>query len=85
MTNRDLDVTDSISDYLKKFEYSITLTLGQVYSPEFKEFQVWCEQRLGAKYKDWFIVNTGRGEYRLFCRSNKWAMFLALEHVDRIA
>lgn len=72
-------------DYLKQFEYHITLKLGNSYTREFKEFNAWCEQRLGTKYKDWFITSDSRGTYTLHARSNKWAAFLALTWVDNVA
>lgn len=74
----------ALGDYLKQFEYKITLKLGSTYSSEFKEFTEWCQTRLGTKYKDWFLYNSSKGEYVLFCRNNKWATFLALTHVDKI-
>ena len=72
-------------EYLAQFEYKVTLRLGASYSAEFKEFTEWCTQRLGVKYKDWFMYAQNKGTYTLFCRNNKWAIFLALTYVDKIA
>lgn len=71
-------------DYIKQFEYRITIKLGHTYTNEFKEFNEWCVERLGTKYKDWFFTSNGKGHYTLFCRDSKWACFLALTWVDRI-
>lgn len=75
----------ALGEYLAQFEYRVSLRLGSSYSPEFKEFTEWCNHRLGTKYKDWFLYTSGKNTYTLFCRSNKWAMFLALTHVDKLA
>jgi hypothetical protein len=72
------------ADYLKQFEYKVTLKLGPTYSKEYQEFSTWCHARLGVKFKDWFITSNSRGVYTLFCRSNKWATFLALTWVDNL-
>lgn len=71
-------------DYAKQFEYRVTVKLGASHTEPFKEFNQWCEQHLGVKYRDWFITSNSRGVYTLFARSNKWATFLALSHVDKI-
>lgn len=75
----------AMSEYLAQFEYKVTVRLGSSYSPEFKEFIEWCNTRLGTKYKDWFIYANGKNTYTLFCRNDKWAMFLALTHIDKLA
>jgi len=74
----------ALGDYLKQFEYRVTLKLGHSYGYDFKEFTDWCNTRLGVKYKDWFLYTSQKGEYTLFCRSSKWAIFLALTYVDKI-
>jgi len=71
-------------DYLKQFEYRITIQLGHTYTTDYKEFHEWCNTRLGNKYKDWFITSNGKGNYTLFARSNKWSTFLSLTWVDKI-
>ena len=71
-------------DYLKQFEYKLTLNLGPTYKPKYEEFSVWCHTHLGTKFKDWFITSNGKGHYTLFARSSKWATFLALTWVDYI-
>lgn len=70
--------------YRKQFEYHITIQLGKSYSTEFKEFCAWCNDHMGAKYKDWFIIDIGKGNYTLFARNTKWATFLTLTWVDKI-
>lgn len=74
----------ALAEYLAKFEFKVTVKLGNSYQAEFTEFNTWCEERLGPKYKDWFLVSNGKGIYTLFCKSNKWASFLALTHVDKL-
>ena len=83
LSNADMGV--AYWDYLKQFEYRITLKLGNSYTQEFKEFNAWCEARLGDKYKDWFITSDSKGTYTLHARSSKWASFLALTWVDNLA
>lgn len=70
--------------YLKQFDYQVTVKLGQSYTHDFKQFTEWCNQRLGVKYKDWFIADVGKGRYTLFARNTKWATFLTLTWVDKI-
>ena len=72
------------ADYLEQFEYRIQLQLGPTYSNQYKEFSAWCQQRLGIKFKDWFLTSNSKGVYTVFVRSNKWASFLALTWVDYI-
>lgn len=71
-------------EYIHQFEYRLRVRLGPSYSKEFKEFSTWCGERLGTRYKDWFILAAAKNEYTLYCRTRKWAMFLALTHVDKI-
>jgi hypothetical protein len=71
-------------DYLKRFEYKLTVKLGPSHTDEFKEFTLWCHEHLGTKYKDWFMTSNGKGHYTLFARSSKWATFLALTWIDVI-
>jgi hypothetical protein len=84
MTLSNADMGVAYWDYLKQFEYRVTVKLGQTYTPEYQEFSAWCHERLGVKYKDWFITSNSKGQYTLYSRSNKWAMFLALTWVDNI-
>lgn len=74
----------ALADYLKQFEFKVTVKLGPSHSTTFNEFHDWCHQRLGTKYKDWFLYTIGKGEYCVFVRESKWASFLALTHVDKI-
>ena len=78
------DINQGVLEYLAQFKYRVVVKLGHSHTDEFKEFNVWCEQRLGNKYKDWFLTSKGRGTYTLFCRDSKWASFLALSHVDKL-
>jgi hypothetical protein len=71
-------------DYLKQFEYRITINLGPTYKPEYEEFSAWCHDKLGVKFKDWFITSNGKGVYTLHARSNKWSTFLAFKWLDKI-
>jgi len=72
------------ADYLKQFEYRITIKLGPTHSNQYQEFTAWCHTRLGIKFKDWFITSNSKGVYTLYARSNKWATFLALTWLDKI-
>lgn len=74
----------AVTEYIHQFEYKLRVRLGPSYSKEFKEFSEWCSNRLGVKFKDWFILAADKNEYTLYCKTNKWAMFLALTHVDKI-
>ena len=78
------DMGPSYWEYIERFDYRLTVKLGKTYTPEFKEFSAWCENRLGTKYKDWFLTSNSKGHYTLFCKSNKWSTFLALTWVDKI-
>jgi uncharacterized protein YycO len=84
MTHANADMGVAYWDYLKQFEYRVTIKLGPTYSNQYQEFSTWCHARLGDKYKDWFITSNSKGVYTLFCRSNKWATFLALTWVDNL-
>jgi hypothetical protein len=70
------------TEYLAKFTIRLTLQLGPIWDPEFEDFTLWCEQHLGTKYKDWFLVSAGRGRYTLHARDSKWTTFLLLKTVD---
>ncbi len=80
----DYEFRQVVSDYLDKFVYKQNIKLGPSYGEDFKEFHAWCEERLGIKYKDWFLFPCGKNTYTLFCSSDKWAMFLALTHIDKL-
>lgn len=68
--------------YMRRFPFQITVRIGKVYTPEFKEFHKWCEDNLGKKHLDWFIHARDRNRYTLFLRDSKWNMFLALKFSD---
>jgi hypothetical protein len=72
------------ADYLNRFDYHITVQLGPVHSVQFKQFYAWCEQRLGVKYRDWFIVSAGQHTYRLHHVNAKWSSILTLTWVDNL-
>ena len=74
---------DSIAAYLKNFPYKIKVSFGKVYTPEFKEFNSWCEDNLGVKYKDWFLVGQPNN-YTLYLKDTKKSMFLALKYSESI-
>lgn len=78
---------NSINEYLKNFPYQISVHLGKVYTPEFKEFNAWCEKNLGVKYKDWFLIGHGgmsNSKYTLWLKDTKKSMFLALKYSEAI-
>lgn len=80
----DPGLAQALNEYLTKFTFKLTVRLGPSYSERFKEFNIWCEERLGQKYKDWFLYTIDRDQYVLFVRDSKWATFLALTWVDTI-
>jgi len=71
-------------EYLAKFPLKVRVTLGQTYTPYFKEFHDWCCDSLGAKYKDWFLVNVTKSDYILYIHNPKWLSILALRFPDRV-
>ena len=81
---KDLAFEKAASEYIGQFEYKLLVRLGPSYSKEFKEFSEWCSDRLGVRYKDWFIIASAKNEYVLHCRTDKWSTFLALTHIDKI-
>lgn len=82
-TGRDFRI--AVSEYLDNFSYQQELKLGPSYGMDFKEFHDWCETNLGTKFKDWFLFSSGKHTYTLYCRNDKWAIFLKLTHVDKLA
>jgi len=80
----DPGLKQAMEEYLGQFVYKVRLHLGPSYSTPFKQFNTWCEQRLGSKYKDWFLYAMDRDEYILFLRDPKWITFLTLTWVDLI-
>ena len=80
----NVEFAKAAHEYVSGFAYSVELQLGPSYSADFKEFQAWAVKRLGVKYKDWFMMSSGKDKYRLYCKDTKWSMFLVLEHVDKI-
>jgi hypothetical protein len=81
---KDVAFERATAEYISQFEYRVTVRLGPSYSKEFKEFSEWCSDRLGVRYKDWFIIASAKNEYVLHCRTDKWSTFLALTHIDKI-
>lgn len=75
--------SNSINEYMKNFPFHIRVNLGRVYSAEFKEFNAWCEDNLGVKYKDWFLIGQP-GRYTLWLKDTKKSMFLALKYSESI-
>jgi hypothetical protein len=84
LRHRDPEFDKALSDYISRFEFKVTLKLGQSYNQDFATFNQWCEDRLGTKYKDWFLYPMSKDTYRLYCRESKWSIFLTLTHVDKI-
>jgi hypothetical protein len=80
----DPSFDQAYNDYISQFDYRVTVKLGFTYTAKYKEFTEWCEDRLGIRYKDWFLTSNGKGYYTLLCRDNKWMTFLALTHIDII-
>jgi hypothetical protein len=81
----DAEFTQAYWDYLKQFEYRLTVKLGPSHTDKFKEFTQWCQSHLGIKYRDWFMTSNGKGTYTLHVQSSKWATFLALAWFDVIS
>ena len=71
-------------DYIKRFPYYIDVQAGHVYDAQFKDFMNWCNQTLGIKFKDWYLMNNGKQTYRLHMRDSKYSMFLTLKYSDII-
>ena len=71
-------------EYLSKFPLRVRVTLGQTYTPHFKEFYEWCCTNLGSPYKDWFLVNTTKSDYTLYIANPKWMSILALRFPERV-
>lgn len=78
-------VDPGLADYLGQFDYTLALRLGPTWHRDYRQFEQWCHDNLGRKFKDWFIVSRGQGVYTLYARNSKWAMFLALTWVDNLA
>lgn len=72
------------ADYLSRFPYCIHIDAGRSYDPRFKELVAWCNQTMGIKFKDWFLISTGNTTYRLHMRDSKYGMFLSLKYADII-
>ena len=72
------------ADYINNFDYVVELKLGPSYGKEFKDFYEWCSIRLGNRYKDWFIMSSGKHTYKVYCRTSKWSSFLAITWIDNI-
>jgi uncharacterized protein YueI len=67
-------------EYLGSFTECVTLKSSWSKSQEVKECYKWCEQHLGIKYKDWFMMNT-----TLYFKNSKKATFFRLTWNDLIA
>ena len=70
--------------YLRTFPYHIDIQAGHVYDAQFKEFNEWCNNTLGVKYRDWYMLGSGKRNYRLHLRDTKYSMFLTLKYSDII-
>lgn len=78
------NTSPQIEEYLSNFGYRIRLKAGYTWSAEFQEFNKWCEENLGTKYKDWFLAAGGNRHYILYVKNNKWASFLALRFAELV-
>jgi hypothetical protein len=72
------------SEYIAQFPYQVVVRLGGTYTDQFAEFEQWCQEHLGTKFRDWFMMSKGKGLYTLYAKDTKWSMFLVLAHVDKI-
>lgn len=66
--------------YLRGFTERATLKGTWARSPEVKSCYAWCEQHLGIKYKDWFMMGD-----TIHFKDNKKATFFRLTWGDLIA
>lgn len=83
----DPSLAVAIHSYLKKFDYHIELKLGASYSKEYKEFDEWCHNNLGEKYKDWYIIGQGGSKdinYTIHLRNSRWGILLALRFPELV-
>jgi hypothetical protein len=67
-------------EYLSGFTECVTLRGTWAKSPEVKSCYAWCEQHLGIKYKDWFMMGD-----TLHFKDTKKATFFRLTWNDLIA
>lgn len=51
------ELTKDATDYLAGFTETATLVKPWSKSTETRECYDWCEQHLGIKYKDWYMMN----------------------------
>lgn len=51
------ELTPDAIEYLKGFTETVTLNSPWSKSKETRECYNWCEQHLGTKYKDWYMLN----------------------------
>lgn len=78
---------EAVHTYLQKFDHHVVLKLGHTYSQEYREFYAWCQENLGEKYKDWFIVGGGgknQSTCALHLRNSRWGILLALKFPDLV-
>lgn len=79
------EFSTGLFEYLKKFPYQACITVGRVYTAEFKEFHNWCLDNLGKKHLDWHIIGNGKaGEYRLLFKDGKKYTWFCLKYSDII-
>jgi hypothetical protein len=67
-------------EYLRGFTEVVSLRGTWAKSKEVKECYAWCEQHLGVKYKDWFMMGSA-----LYFKDTKKATFFRLTWNDLIA
>lgn len=75
----DLEHAKDTIRYISQFDYHIVLNVGPSYSTAFKETYTWCEQHLGTKYKDWYmLINGAKGQVVLHVNDTKWLTIFRL-------
>lgn len=71
-------------DYISQFHCRIQIETKHL---DRLEFYQWCADHLGAKYKDWFVVESGtqiQKAWSLYLRSAKKSTFVRLKYNDLI-
>jgi hypothetical protein len=78
----------SAFEYLSEFKDIIYIASRQ--SGDIKECYTWCEQKLGVKYRDWFMMLDGNRAgvicgARLYVKNPKKATMFRLRWLDLVA
>jgi len=72
------------ASYLSKFDHQIILMLGQSYTSNFKEVTQWCNEHFGVKFRDWFMLSSGKKEYILYVKDTRWVTMFHLKFTHLI-